>query len=83
LEKTIFPKPNTKEKEIFKKANKGDLDYYTPTEYSFFWITGNGDLPCVTSEQLDYFETNFHYIPQLRGQDLKDGFYAQKVTPHD
>jgi len=83
LENTIFPKPNTKEKEIFKKANKGDLDYYTPTEYSFFWITGNGDLPCVTSEQLDYFETNFHYIPQLRGQDLKDGFYAQKVTPHD
>jgi hypothetical protein len=46
---------------------------------SFFWGTGEGALPCVNALQLEYFKDQFHYIPQLRTQNIKDGFYSKKV----
>jgi hypothetical protein len=57
--------------------------YNTPTETSIFWITGDGNLPIVNKDQLDYFETYFHVIPQLRGETLGKGFYAQKTKPNE
>lgn len=79
MENCIFPKPNTKETENYTKLTKGNLEYYSPTETELFWITGNGNLPCINGEQLDYFETYFYVIPQLRGQTLGEGFYAKKL----
>jgi hypothetical protein len=61
----------------------GNLLYYSPQKPPFFWLTGNGALPCVNKEQLDYFETNFHYVPQLRTENLKDGFYPKKIKLHE
>ncbi|MEK8179844.1 hypothetical protein WMW71_05780 [Flavobacterium buctense] len=83
LESVIHPKPNTKEKLDFNEDSKGNLNYFSPVNVELFWITGNGNLPCVNKEQLDYFETNFHVIPQLRGQTLSEGFYAKKTKTND
>ncbi|MFN3754853.1 LIC_10190 family membrane protein [Flavobacterium sp.] len=79
----ILPEPNTKEKLHYINLRKGNLDYYSPTETPIFWITGKSDLPCVSKEQMDYFETYFHVIPQLRGETLSEGFYAKKVKADD
>jgi hypothetical protein len=83
LENVIHPKPNTKEKLDFNNVSKENLNYYSPTHAELFWITGNGTLPCVNQEQLDYFENYFHVIPQLRGKTLSEGFYAQKTKDND
>ena len=83
IKNTLVPEPNTKGNQKYVLLPKENLDYYSPTHYPFFWITGNGDLPCVNTEQLRYFETNFKVIPQLRGASLKDGFYAKKIQSND
>jgi hypothetical protein len=83
IKNTLVPEPNTKGNQKYILLPKENLDYHSPINYPFFWITGNGDLPCVNAEQFEYFEKNFHIIPQLRGASLKDGFYAKKVTTND
>lgn len=79
VENLIFPKPNSKNNIAYTTETKGNLNYNTPQNTELFWITGNGALPTVSKAQLDYFETYFHVIPQLRGQTLSHGFSAQKV----
>lgn len=83
FENIIYPQPNTKEKHDYTKIIKGNLEYQSPSKAKLFWITGNGNLPCVNEEQLDYFETHFHVVPQVRGKTLGEGFYAQKTKNHD
>lgn len=83
LESVIHPKPITKENPGYTKVSKENLDYNSPTNSELFWITGNGNLPCVSQEQLHYFESNFHFVPQLRGQTLGEGFYAKKTKTDD
>jgi len=51
----------------------------TPTNIDFFWGTGDVDLPALKKEQLDYFKTYFHIIPQQRTPFLKDGFYSKTL----
>jgi hypothetical protein len=79
----FFPKPNSKKNIVFTIERKGNLQYNTPQHSKFFWITGNGALPTVSKDQLNYFETYFHVIPQRRGKTLSEGFKAQKVNGHD
>ncbi|MGL2963531.1 LIC_10190 family membrane protein [Flavobacterium sp. RSB2_4_14] len=83
LKNVLIPEPNTKGNEKFILLPKDDLDFYSPIDYPFFWVTGNGNLPCVNAEQLNYFETHFHVIPEQRGASLGDGFYAKKVNSND
>lgn len=80
---TIIPEPNSKWKREFIGSSVGNLIYQTPVDNSFFWVTGNGKLPCVNEKQIEYFEHGFFYIPQQRSRQLKDGFYAQKISGHD
>lgn len=82
-ESFLHPKPNTKQSHKYQKIVKGNLEYLSPGKTSIFWISGNGNLPCVNQEQLNYFETNFHIIPQLRGKTLGEGFYAKKTNSND
>jgi len=82
-ENLIFPNPNRKSNLAYTLENKGNLNYNSPQKTTLFWITGNGQLPTVNKEQLDYFETYFHVIPQRRGKTLGKGFKAQKVTLND
>ena len=83
LKDIIIPEPNSKWNPEFKGSSVGNMLYHTPIDDSFFWVTGNGKLPCVNKVQVDYFEQGFFYIPQQRSIDLNDGFYAQKVSGHE
>jgi len=82
LKNLVVPEPNTIKQLQFKGNSCGNLKFNTPIETQF-WINSNGNLPAVNEEQLIYFETNFHYMPQQRSHNLGDGFFAQKVTIHD
>ncbi|WP_395044811.1 LIC_10190 family membrane protein [Flavobacterium sp.] len=83
IENTIFPHNNTKWKTNFQKHQKGNLIYNSPINNYFFWGTGNGDLPAVNIDQLNYFEKYFYVIPQQRTNNLKDGFYPKKLSENE
>ena len=83
LENIVIPEPNSKWNPEFRGSSVGNMIYQTPVDDSFFWVTGNGKLPCVNEKQIQYFEHGFFYIPQQRSKDLKDGFYAQKISGHE
>ncbi|MBN8642199.1 MAG: hypothetical protein J0L86_10345 [Flavobacteriales bacterium] len=80
---TVFPHHNSKLKTTFHTVKNGNLTYFSPENYVFFWANGNGKLPCVNVRQIDYFGSRFHYVPQLRTSQLKDGFYSKKWLPND
>lgn len=79
----IFPYSNSKNKTVFETLQIGNLKYNSPQNNDFFWGNGNGDLPCVNKAQIEYFEKYFHYIPQMRTNNLKDGFYSKEVTKNE
>lgn len=79
----LIPEPISKQNLKYSNNSKGNLNYYSPMDPELFWITGNGQLPCVTEKQLNYFETNFHVVPQMIGNTLKDGFYAKNTKSDD
>lgn len=74
----IFPGENSKTETSYRTITKGNLKYNSPPENSFFWGTGNGELPCVNEKQLNYLEKHLAVFPQLRTTNLKDGFYSKK-----
>jgi len=79
----IVPEPNSKWKPEFRGGSVGNMHFHSPLDTSFFWVTGEGKLPCINTVQLDYFRQGFYYIPQQRSIDLKDGFYSQKVSGNE
>lgn len=79
----VFPHNNTKTEMRYETVQNGNLKYNSPLNNSFFWRTGNGELPCVNKQQLDYFANYLSVYPQMRTNDLKDGFYAKKLAPND
>jgi len=83
LKNCLIPEPNTRENQKYLSLLIGNMKYSSPNKPIFFWITGNGNLPCVNEEQLNYFETNFFVIPQMRGANLGDGFCSQKIIPNE
>lgn len=83
IKNIISPYQNTKNSTAFETIQLGNLKYNSPIKNDFFWANGNGNLPCVNKEQLDYFKKYFHIIPQMRTNDLKDGFYAKKVLENE
>lgn len=78
-ENIIFPYKNSKSDTTFETIQTGNLKYNSPKKNDFFWSNGDGNLPCVNKEQILYFEKYFQIIPQMRTNDLKDGFYAKKL----
>jgi hypothetical protein len=82
-ENILFPNQNSKYKNEFTLYKIGNLKYYSPSRSTFLWTTANGNLPCINKEQIIYFEKNLHYIPQLRTNNLKDGFYSKQVIPNE
>jgi hypothetical protein len=80
LRNILIPEPNSKWKTEYKGGSVGNMHYHSPIDTSFFWVTANGQLPCINTTQLKYFQVGFFYIPQQRSIDLSDGFYSQKVS---
>ncbi|MBA5629556.1 hypothetical protein HU137_07205 [Moheibacter sp. BDHS18] len=65
----------------YEKVREGNFEYNSPIgETEFFWITGDGELPCVNQSMLEYFKKWYHVRPQLRTGNLEDGFYAEKIN---
>lgn len=83
LKNIAIPEPNSKWKPEFRGGSVGNMHYHSPLDTSFFWVTGNGELPCINTVQLEYFHQGFFYIPQQRSIELKDGFYSQKVSGNE
>lgn len=79
----VFPYKNTKNNTTFTTVKLGNLKYNSPISNEFFWANGDGDLPCVNKEQIEYFEKYFNTIPQMRTNDLKDGFYAKQLSGNE
>ncbi|WP_163399166.1 LIC_10190 family membrane protein [Flavobacterium fluviatile] len=79
FENLVFPHKNTKSNAAFVTFRLGNFNYNSPVNNDFFWANGDGNLPSVNKEQIDYFEKYFGTIPQMRTNDLKDGFYPKKV----
>ena len=71
----LHPHPQTKYPgATYKKLKLGNLNYNTPTTIDFFWATGDCELPCIQKQQLMDFKNYFERAPQLRTQELKNGF---------
>ncbi|MBY0487326.1 MAG: hypothetical protein K2P85_09100 [Flavobacteriaceae bacterium] len=83
IENSIFPYKNTKYNSDFETIKNGNLNYHSPTAIDFFWASGDGKLPAVNKQQIDYFQKYFNIVPQMRTNDLKDGFYAKKLLSND
>jgi hypothetical protein len=83
ISEIVFPHPNSKLSTHFYKHKIGNLEYNSPDKNSYFWTNSNGKLPCVNSQQINYFKANYHFIPQMRTLDLKDGFYSKKVSSNE
>lgn len=79
----VIPESNSKFKNEYKSVQIGNLIYNSPINHPFFWGNGTENLPCVNEKQINYFQEKFQVIPQLRTSDLKDGFYAKKLSPND
>ena len=83
VQNSIYPYRNTKYDTTFEPVVNGNLKYNSPVKNSFFWGSGDGDLPCVNKVQIAYFEKYFYIAPQMRTNNLKDGFYAKKVKANE
>jgi len=79
LKHILIPAENTKTITTFTKENSDGFEYNSPGKDVFFWVTGDGDLPCVNKQQIEYIKTYYHIVPKLRGGSLKDGFYSKEV----
>jgi hypothetical protein len=79
-ENIVFPHANSKYSLEFEKKHEGNLEYFSPKNSTFFWGTFNGPLPTVNKDQINYFKTYFHLIPQQRTAHIKDGFYSKHLT---
>lgn len=80
LSQIVIPKSNSNLRATFSKKSKGNLQYNSPDEQSYIWVTGDGKLPCVNSKQIEYFHEKLGYYPQLRGATLSEGFYSKKTV---
>ena len=75
----IFPHKNSKLQTAYKVVQNRNLKYNAPVQSEFFWANGDGNLPCVNQEQIDYFEQTLGVVPQMRGANLSDGFYIKSI----
>lgn len=75
----IEPHTNSKVATRFETVTEGNLRYNSPVNNEFFWGNYDGPLPCVNKAQLQYFESRFKVVPQMRSAEMADGFYAKPV----
>lgn len=76
----IFPNQNSKYEINFERIDDKNFYYYSPLNIHFLYGNGNGPIPCVNKNQIKIFSKKYHYKPQMRSDDLKDGFYAKDTS---
>ena len=80
LSQLYRPEPVTRYPEMkFVKRQMGNLDYYSPETNFFIFGTADGPLPCVNEAQIDFFEKETGYKPQLRRESIQEGFISSQT----
>ena len=80
IENSITPHPKTRyTAATFTDFQVGNITVKTPENIDFFWATGDGPLPCVQAQQINYFKTYFKVEPRMRGTTFKEGFYSKVI----
>ncbi len=83
ISQLFVPHPNTKFPEMeYRTVTIGNLDFNSPKNNFMLFGSGAGDLPCVNEVYMNYILNKFEIYPQLRTDNVKDGFYS-KPTQHD
>lgn len=77
---SIFPYQNSKYETDFEIIENEKFYYNSPKNIDFFWGTSDGEIPCVNKKQIDYFDRKYNVKPQMRSDNLKDGFYAKDTS---
>ena len=80
IQNIIFPYQNSKYETGFERMENEHFYYNSPTNIDFFWGTADGEIPCVNKKQIEYFDQKYNVKPQMRSDDLKDGFYAKDTS---
>lgn len=80
IQSIIFPHQNSKYETGFERMENDHFNYNSPTNIDFFWGTADGEIPCVNKAQIEYFDQKYNVKPQMRSDDLKDGFYAKDTS---
>jgi len=80
IENSIFPYQNSKYQTDFEIIENEKFYYNSPKNIDFFWGTSDGEIPCVNKKQIDYFDRKYNVKPQMRSDNLKDGFYAKDTS---
>lgn len=80
IQSIIFPHQNSKYETSFERMENDHFYYNSPTNIDFFWGTADGEIPCVNKAQIEYFDQKYNVKPQMRSDDLKDGFYAKDTS---
>ncbi|AXG74740.1 hypothetical protein DVK85_11065 [Flavobacterium arcticum] len=75
----IIPHSNSKLDTKFEKVTIDNFTFWSPLNNEFFWVSGNGPVPCANKDHIYSFKKRYGVIPQMRGKSLKDGFYAKKT----
>lgn len=77
-----LPEKNSKFHDFtFEKIKIENLVFNTPDNNVFIYATGDGNLPCVNKNQVEYYKKKLLIIPQMRTKNLKDGFYSKQIKP--
>lgn len=80
LENLIIPPKNSGKDFEFELKQEGNLQYHSPkTTEEFYWFTGDGELPTADFKMIKSFKHHLKIRPQMRTNDVKDGFYAEKL----
>lgn len=75
------PAPNSSIKSEYEFKSIGNLNYFSPSDSVYFWSTGDCNLPCVNSEQLEVITKQIQYRPQLLDStDVSKGFYSETIS---
>ncbi len=70
----VKPSPNSSMSLEFKEYTVNNFRFNSPSEESYFWTSGNGELPTVNNKQIQFIKRNYSIVPSLRTTNLKDGF---------
>ncbi len=78
----LIPERNSRIKNEYKSYQQGNLIFHSPLDKStMLWMTGDGELPCMNAEMLYFVKKNLNLYPQLRTNNLNDGFKSVEFEP--
>jgi hypothetical protein len=72
--------PQTNPTPTYSKQQCGRLQYYSPPNASYFWWIGNGPLPSVNQQEIQYF-SQLGWHPEPIGNSPAEGYQTVYEKP--